>query len=58
MQLTKFETMLLRDAVIEHWHNSIKNSKNEKLKSSYKYLMDDIKRLTQMTTKQKIIINN
>lgn len=58
MNLNSFESQMLRDAVVEYWHNHIKHSQNEKIKHQYQCLMVDIKTITASTQKHTITVNN
>lgn len=58
MTLNKFETEMLKDALLEYWHNNIKHSNNERVKKQYKCLMEDIKTITQSNIKHTIVLNN
>lgn len=57
MELNVFESKMLKDAVVEYWHNNMKHSKNERVKKQYKCLMEDIKTITASNKKHSIKIN-
>ena len=46
MKLSETETIMLKDAIVEHWHQSMKHSKNEKLREQYRSMMVDVKTIT------------
>jgi len=58
MKLNIFESKMLKDALVEYWHNSIKHSKNERVKEQYKNLMEDVKQITQSNERHSITLNN
>ena len=58
MTLNKFESKMLKDAVVEYWHNNIKNSNNERAKEQYRCLMEDVKTITNSNSKYTITVNN
>jgi len=57
MDLNIFESKMLKDAVVEYWHNNIKHSKNERVKKQYEYLMKDIKTCTESNQSFTIKLN-
>lgn len=58
MELNIFETKMLKDALVEYWHNNMKHSNNERVKKQYEYLMKDIKHCAQSTEKFTIKLNS
>lgn len=58
MKLNIFESKMLKDALVEYWHNSIKHSENERVKEQYKNLMEDVKQITQSNERHSITLNN
>jgi hypothetical protein len=58
MNLNSFESKMLKDAVIEYWHNNIKNSKNERVKNQYRCMMEDVKTITTSNSRHTITINH
>ena len=58
MKLNTFESKMLKDAVVEYWHNNIKHSNNERVKEQYRCMMEDIKTVTSMNKSYTITINN
>ena len=48
MTHSKDEVLIIKDALIEYWHNQIKHSKNDKVKSSVRCLIEDYKALASM----------
>ena len=47
MTLDNFETQMLKDALIEYWHNNMKHSKDERIKEKYRCVMQDFKTIAQ-----------
>ena len=41
--LSKEEKIIIKDALVEYWHNSMKHSKNEKFKEMARCLKEDFK---------------
>ena len=59
MKLNATEATMLKDALVEHWHNSMKHSKNEILKNKYRSMVEDFKTMQQARGKTfNLIIEN
>jgi hypothetical protein len=57
MKLDKTETIMLKDAMIEYWHNNMKHSKNEKLKKMFEFMLVDIKQMQSSGNEFKLTLN-
>lgn len=58
MNLTQSESMMLKDALIEHWHNCMKHSKNEKMKEEFRCMKEDFKQMLSTRGKSFTITVN
>ena len=55
--IDKTETAMLKDALVEYWHNNMKHSKNEKFKKMFECIMIDVKTMQSSGKEFNLLLN-